>query len=122
MVLGFSFNHASETYPLEGRWLLENSEVDQSYFIAEVDNITKKNFDKQLANIALCAASELAYKDHDNFLWSMKLHPKDGFIWRKEIVNEEDILRTKASAYSKAPVWGGPEIGVSPTGWDDNDN
>jgi hypothetical protein len=31
--------------------LVENVEADQSYFLAEVNNITKKNFDKQLANI-----------------------------------------------------------------------
>jgi hypothetical protein len=31
--------------------LVENIEADQSYFQAEVNNITKKNFDKQLATI-----------------------------------------------------------------------
>jgi len=31
--------------------LVENIEADQSYFLAEVNNITKKNFDKQLAYI-----------------------------------------------------------------------
>jgi len=98
--------------------VLENIETDQRYFI---DEVAKKKFDKQLANIAPCAASELGYENQDNFLWSMKLHPKDGFIW-KEIVDEEDILRTRASAYPKTPIWGCPEIGVSPVGWDDNDD
>jgi len=37
--------------------VLENIEADQSYFIAEVDNITKKTFDKQLAKTAPCAVS-----------------------------------------------------------------
>jgi hypothetical protein len=37
-------------------------------------------------------------------------------------MDEEEILRTTASAYSKALVWGRPEIGVSQTGWDDNDD
>lgn len=107
---------------MEGRWCAGNIEAEQSYFIAEVDNITKKNFDKQLAKIVPCATSELGYKDHDNFLWSMKLHSKDGFIWRKEIMDEEEILKTTTSAYSKSLVWGRPKIGVSPTGWDDNDD
>jgi len=31
--------------------LVENIEADQSYFLAEVNNITKKNFDKNLASI-----------------------------------------------------------------------
>jgi len=34
--------------------LLENIEADQSYFLAEVNNITKKNIDKQLASIPPC--------------------------------------------------------------------
>jgi len=35
----------------------------------------------------------------------MKLYPKDGFIWKKELVGEEDVLRTRASMYAKATVW-----------------
>jgi len=73
-----------------------------------------------LANIAPYAASEFGYEDHVNFLWSMKLHPKDGFIWKREIVGEENVLRTRASAYSKASIWGRP--GVPPIGWVDNDD
>jgi len=72
--------------------VLENIEADQSYFLAEVDNITKMTFDKQLAKIAPCAASELGYEDQDNFIWSRKLHPKDGFIWEKEIADEGSVL------------------------------
>jgi hypothetical protein len=95
--------------------VLENIEADQSYFLAEVDTITKKTFDKQLAKIAPCAASKLGYEDQDNFLWSLKLHHKDGFTWEKEITNEGSVLRTRASTYSKASIWGRP--GVPPTGW-----
>jgi len=101
--------------------VLENIEADQSYFTAEVDNITKKTFDKQLAKIAPCVVSELGYENHDNILWSMKLHPKDGFIWKKELVGGENVLKTRASMYAKAPVWGRPEFDVSPNGWEDSD-
>jgi len=100
--------------------VLENIEADHSYFLAEVDTIFKKTFDKQLAKIAPCAASELGYEDQDNFLWSMKLDPEDGFTWKKEITDEGSILRTRASAYSKASIWGRP--GIPPTGWEDNDD
>ena len=60
--------------------VLENIEAYQSYFVAEVANITKKTFDKQMARIGPCSISAIGYENHDNFLWSMKLHPKDGFI------------------------------------------
>lgn len=90
--------------------VLENIEADQSYFLAEVDTITKKTFDKQLAKIAPCSASELGYEDQDNFLWPMKLHPEDGFTWKKEVTNEGGVLRTRASSYSKASIWGRPRI------------
>jgi len=66
--------------------VLENIEVDHSYFVAEVANITKKTFDKQLARIGPCPIFAVGYENHGNFLWLMKLHPKDGFIWKKECV------------------------------------
>jgi len=47
------------------------------------------------------ASSELGYEDQDNVLWSMKLHPTYEFIWRKEIVDDEYLLRTRASVYPK---------------------
>jgi len=68
-----------------------------------------------------CTVSELGYENHDNFLCSMKLHSKDGFIWKKQPVGEENVLRTRASMYAKALVWGTFEIGVSPTRWEDSD-
>jgi len=73
-----------------------------------------------LAKIAPCAASELGYEDQDNFLWFMKLHPKDDFTWEKEITDEGSILRTRASTYSKASIWGRSR--VPPTRWEDNDD
>ena len=80
--------------------LLENIEADQSYFVAEVANITKKTFDKKLARIWPCPISAVGYENHGRFLWSMKLHPRDGFIWKKECV-EDDMMRTRASMYAR---------------------
>jgi len=85
--------------------VLENIEADQSYFVAEVANITKKTFDKQLARIGPCPISVVGYENHGRFLWSMKLHPRDGFIWKKECV-EDDMMRTRASMYA-SPQPGG---------------
>lgn len=115
--------------------LVENVEADQSYFMAEVNNITKKFFDKQLAHIPPVMASGPKYTISDNEMYSMKLQPGSGFVWEREfrehdyvMVNQEEIpseernlLRTRASAYKKvteslAP--GSPEYAVSPTGWD----
>jgi len=63
-----------------------------------------------LAKIAPCTTSELGYEDHENFIWSLKLHPEDGFTWKKEVTNEGGVLRTKTSAYSKASIWGRPRV------------
>jgi len=61
VLLGIEWIHGVEAVPytLHQRisiWrkdgLVENIEADQSYFLAEVNNITKKNFDKQLAYIS----------------------------------------------------------------------
>ena len=68
--------------------LLVNVEADRSYFIAEVNNITKKNFNKQLENIAPCTSSDLGHENQENMFCSMKLHPTHGFIWEREIVEE----------------------------------
>jgi hypothetical protein len=60
--------------------VLENIEADQIYFMVDVDTITRKTFDKQMAKITPYNAFELGYEDQDNFLWSMKIHLKDGYI------------------------------------------
>jgi len=43
--------------------VVENIEADQSYFLDEVDAISKETFGKQLAKIAPCTTSELGYED-----------------------------------------------------------
>ena len=95
--------------------LLENIEADQSYFLAEVNNITKKNFDKQLASILPCISLGPGYEVQDNEMFFMKLHPNAGFIWEWETIDqdyvvvdheetsskEENVLETRASTYQK---------------------
>ena len=100
-----SFNNAPKTLSLEGQWCAGKHRSKQSYFVAKIANITKKTFDKQLARIGPCPISAVGYENHGRFLWSMKLHPKDGFIWNKECV-EDDMMRTRASMYARTSAWG----------------
>jgi len=115
--------------------LVENIEADQSYFSAEVNNITKKNFDKQLATILPCTSIGPTHDVHENEMCSLKLHPYVGFIWEKEIMDqdyvvvdhgetslmEDDMLKTRASTYKKATnniASTCPAYKISPTRWD----
>jgi len=75
------------------------------------------------------------YTISEDEMYSMKLQPGSGFIWEREFIDhdyiivdqeetplrEEDVLRTRSSAYKSvtnnhAPKSPGYEI--SPTGWD----
>ena len=72
--------------------LVENIEADQSYFLAEVNTITKENFDKQLANIPPCMSLGPTYEVQDNEMFSMQLLPKFGFQWSREIIDLEYVV------------------------------
>jgi len=50
-----------------------NFEADQSYFLAEVNNITKKNFDKQLASIPPVMSLGPKYTISEDEMYSMRL-------------------------------------------------
>ena len=60
--------------------LVENIEANQSYFLAEMNNITKKNFDKQLANIPPVMSLSPKYTISEDEIYSMKLQPRSGFV------------------------------------------
>jgi len=60
-----------------------NIEVDQSYFLAEVNQITRKTFDKSLAKIAPCSSAESVRIDQADASY-VRLHPTHGFIWKRE--------------------------------------
>ena len=63
--------------------IIENIEVDQSYFLAEVNQITWKFFYKNLANIAPC--SFVKFDDANQAdASSVKLHPTHGLMWERE--------------------------------------
>ncbi|WJX68287.1 hypothetical protein P8452_52674 [Trifolium repens] len=66
---------------------VENIEADQSFYMSEVDTITKQTFDKNLANIAPCYDRENAFTPSDNVIHSVKLHPTQCFIWEREEID-----------------------------------
>jgi len=59
--------------------IVENIEVDQSYFLAEVNQITRKTFDKNLAKIAPCSFTKSDDANQADAS-SVKLHPTHGFM------------------------------------------
>ena len=118
-----------------GDGLVENIEADQSYFLAEVNNVTNNNFDKHLANISPCTSLGPKYEVQDNEMFSMRLHPNAGFVWEREVVDqgyvvvdheeassiEDNVLRTRASKYRKmidSPTSTCTAYVIPPTGWD----
>jgi len=115
--------------------LVENIEANQSYFLAEVNNISKKNFDKKLASIPPIMSLGLKYTVSKDEIYSMKLQPGSVFVWEREFIDqdyiivdheetplrEEDVLRTRSSAYKKVAsnlASKSPGYAISPTGWD----
>jgi len=75
-----------------GDGLVENIETDQSYFLAEVNNINKSNFDKHLANISPCTSLGPKYEVQDNEMFSMRLHPSAGFVWEREVADQGYVV------------------------------
>lgn len=111
--------------------LVENIEADQSYFRAEVHHITRENFDKQLANIPPVMSLGPKFTLAEDEMYTMKLHPGCRFMWERELLDhdyvivdhgetsarEEEVLRTRASAYKKVTnnlSPGSVEYAVSP--------
>ena len=64
--------------------IVENIKVDQGYFMAEVSNVEKKQFDRKLANISPCQPAEDVYANLDEAFVSLKLHETHGFMWDVE--------------------------------------
>jgi len=66
--------------------IVENIKADQSYFLAEVNQITRKTFDKSLANISPCSVAESVCTDQVE-VSSVRLHLTHGFMWERETPN-----------------------------------
>lgn len=83
---------------------MENIEAGQIYFMAEVNQVDRSNFDKNLTHIAPCNPAGFDFTPADNAFCSLYLHPTHGFQWDGEVVGKEDLC------------YGGKE-GVQPIGW-----
>lgn len=59
---------------------VENVEADQSYYMAEVNHVSRKTFDKNLENIASCPPKDEGFISYDNIFHSVRLHPTHGFM------------------------------------------
>src|SRR3954470_17032800 len=90
--------------------IVENIEGDQSYYMAEVNQVNKSNFDRNLANIGPCHAAEEMYTPNKNALYYLTLHP-NGFQWDREIMD---------GPTDTAPLE--DHAAIRPTGWDDDIN
>jgi hypothetical protein len=84
--------------------VVENVEADQSYFMAEVNHVDKKNFDRNLAHIGPCHPAEEGYAPNKNALYFLTLHP-NGFQWDREIMGDPEE---------------GESSEIRPTGWDED--
>lgn len=61
--------------------IMENVEANQGYYMAKVNHVDKRNFDKNLDNISPCTPIGFAYIPLEEEFYSLKLHPTHGFIW-----------------------------------------
>jgi len=67
---------------------VENIEADQSYFLTEVNQITRKTFDKSLENIAPCSSAKSVGTNQADAS-SVRLHPTHSFMWETENLDTE---------------------------------
>lgn len=88
--------------------IVENIEADQGYFMAEVNYMDKRHFDKNLENIASCSPVRFTFVPTDTTLYSLYLHPTHSFQWDREVVGEDLEFRGT--------------LGVQPIGWGDEDS
>jgi len=62
---------------------VKNIEADQTYFLVEVNQNTRKTFDKSLENIVPCSSAKSIGTDQADAS-SVRLHPTHGFTWERE--------------------------------------
>lgn len=67
---------------------MENIEVDQSYFMAEVNHVGRSNFEKNLAHIAPSNPAGFDFTPAENAFCSLYIHPTHGFQWDIKVVGE----------------------------------
>ena len=66
----------------------ENIEADQGYFMADVNNVGKKEFERKLAIISPYFPAEDVYANLSETFVSLTLHETHGFIWDVERLDD----------------------------------
>lgn len=88
MLLGREWIHGigafpSSLYQQNSIWrndgIMENIEANQSYYMAEVNQVDRRHFDKHLAHICPCNPIGFNFTPTDNALCSLYLHLTHGF-------------------------------------------
>lgn len=74
--------------------MVENIEADQGYFLADINNFGKNEFESKLENIYPCLPAEDMYADLSEAFASLTLHETHGFIL--------DVKRLEEPPYEKA--------------------
>lgn len=65
--------------------IMDNVEEDQSYYMEEVNHVSRRTFDNNLANIMSCPLKDQGFRPQDNMFHLVILHPTHGFMWEREI-------------------------------------
>lgn len=60
--------------------ILENFEVGQNYFLAKVDKVNKRTFDKKLETISPFIFVGMKFSMQEDIFYSIKLYPTYGFF------------------------------------------
>lgn len=68
--------------------IIENIEEDQGYFMAKVNHVDKRKFDKNLANVAPCTPTGFAYMPLQDAFYSLRINLTHGFTLDIEIMGE----------------------------------
>jgi len=71
--------------------LAENIEADQSYFLVEVNQVTRNIFERSLANIATCSAENGSTGQID--VSFVRLHPTHSLMRERDVSNTKSIVK-----------------------------
>ena len=85
--------------------IVENIEADQSYYMTEINNVDKRNFDRNMANIGPCHPPEEYFEPNENAYYSLTLRP-NGFQWDREIMWDGQVTEKDGETST-----------IRPTGW-----
>lgn len=72
--------------------------------MAEVNHVDRRNFDKNLGNIAPYRPADFAFDPNDETYYSLHIHLTYAFQWDREVVGED--LEFEGASYIQPTGWG----------------